>query len=172
MGILRSFRPEIHCEAFERSTDYRRKYLAKHRGMCGVYSCSYCGALVPKHLMEVDHIFPVHKAKETLSGKAFVLMSASLQNPLHAKEGVNGTWNTCCSCHKCNHTKSAKGGIWVIRGYVGRIIFPIANILLAGYIFLGAICAIVAANTMLYTALGIFIAYRFLCNVLFRRSAR
>lgn len=171
MRRLRLFRPELHNERFERSTDYRRKYITKHKGLCGIYSCSYCGALIPRNLMEVDHIFPVHKAKETLSGKAFVLMSTSLQNPAHAKEGVNGTWNTCCSCHKCNHAKSAKGGTWVVRGYIGRIVFPIVNIFLAGYISLGALCAIFAGNAMLYTAIGLFIAYRLICNILFRRSS-
>lgn len=152
-----------------RSKNYRKNYLKKHKGFFGIYTCSYCGALIPKGMMEVDHIFPVHKAKEELIGMSYVLLASTLS--LHGKEGVNGTWNTCSSCHYCNHLKAAKGGLWVLRGYFGRIVFPIINLVLAYTVIRGAVEILFHDNaSRLITGIAVLLAYRFICWFLFKRE--
>lgn len=155
--------------SLERSKDYRKNYLKKHKGFFGIYTCAYCGCLVPKGVMEVDHIFPVHKAKEELLGMAYVLLASSLF--LHAKEGVNGVWNTCSACHYCNHLKSAKGGLWVVRGYLGRIIFPILNFVMAFNIVMGGLELLKGDPSGFLTWLIALGVYRFVAWFLFKREA-
>lgn len=132
---------------YERSGNYRKDYLNKHKGVCGVYCCAYCGRLVPKSKMEVDHIYPIGQVKDTTKGKAFVALNTFWRGSKESNKGVNGTWNTVSSCHDCNHKKSDKGGLWVYRGYIGRIVFPIINIILYGNILWGALMIIFNDNS-------------------------
>jgi hypothetical protein len=80
--------------------------------------------------MEVDHIYPIGQVKSTTRGKAFVIANTFWKGSKEANKGVNGTWNTVSACHDCNHKKSDKGGMWVWRGYIGRIVYPILNAIL------------------------------------------
>ena len=57
-------------------------------------------------------------------------MNSVLSNPLHASEGVNGVWNTVAACQSCNRSKSDSGGAWIFRGYIGRKVFPIINLIM------------------------------------------
>ena len=116
---------------YTRSGDYRKKYIEKHKGFFGIYCCSYCGKLCSKSNMEVDHIYPINGVKNKRSGKFWVALN-TWYLPSNNK-GVNETWNTTSACHDCNSQKSDSGGSWIWRGYVGRIIFPILNIILIQY---------------------------------------
>lgn len=76
------------------------------------YRCAYCGKLLNKNEVTVDHIFPVAKmvSNEKVRNKA-------------AKYGItetNDLNNLAASCAKCNEKKSDKMGLWIYRGLFGR----------------------------------------------------
>lgn len=101
-------------DSMERSTDYRRRFFKEQRGVFGtkIYICAYCGRFLTKKNVRVDHIIPVYKAAN--SGFYRTLLS------LRRIKNVNDVRNLTASCEKCNSRKSAKGGLWVIRGWFGR----------------------------------------------------
>lgn len=144
---------------FERSTDYRRDYLKKHKGFFGIYTCAYCGRLITKSNMQVDHIYPVNRAATKTTGKLFVVLNSFWRGSKGRQQGVNGNWNKTAACPKCNHLKSDKGGVCVTLGYLGRIINPIIKIAEAGLIGYTAINALLLGGPTAYfiwAVVGIF----------------
>lgn len=115
---------------YTRSDDYRNKYLEKHKGVFGIYTCAYCGKLCTKDGMQVDHIYPINGVKTKVSGKLWVQANTWYLTKDKRNQGINGVWNTCSACPTCNRTKSDLGGVWIWRGYIGRILFPILNAIL------------------------------------------
>lgn len=98
-----------------RSTNYRRSFLTFNKGIKGdgqIYRCAYCGKKIFREKMEVDHIFPCHKA----ANSSLTRFGMRLWG-IHT---VNDNLNLVASCHRCNHKKGSKGGIWIIRGLLGR----------------------------------------------------
>ena len=104
-------RPEYH-----RSTDYRKRYFRKHKGFTGIYCCPYCGKLLTEDTATVDHIIPVNAAKKSF------LLRLLLRN---TDDGINNMRNLTVACWKCNSKKSSKCGVWILRGKLGKFIFPI-----------------------------------------------
>lgn len=135
---------------YERSADYRRDYLKKHKGFFGIYTCAYCGRLITKSNMQVDHIYPVNRAATRTSGKVFVTLNSFWRGKKGRNQGVNGNWNKTAACPKCNNLKSDKGGLCVTLGYLGRIINPIIKIAEAGVIGYTAINALVFGGPTAY----------------------
>ena len=146
---------------YSRSDDYRKKYLNKHKGILGIYTCSYCGKLCTKSGMQVDHIYPINGAKTKVSGKLWVKINTWYLPKEKRNQGINGVWNTTSACPTCNHIKSDLGGVWVWRGYIGRILFPIVNIILIGLLVKGLFVTIFY-NNVPYLTKVVFL------NVLFR----
>ena len=134
---------------FERSTDYRTKYVKKHKGFFGIYCCAYCGRLCTKSTMQVDHIFPVDGVKGISGtfGKLFVTFVCLLHGVKSLEDGVNADWNKTAACPKCNSDKRAKKGIWTIRGYIGKILFPIMNFTMAFGLLTSAISILTTGST-------------------------
>lgn len=98
---------------YERDSTYRERYISAHPPKNGKYRCVYCGRLVPKEKMEVDHVVAVDRVKKNWLYRLCV------------PNGVNDISNLVCSCHRCNHKKSSKGGLWIIRGHFWKVVLPI-----------------------------------------------
>ncbi|SDB27461.1 HNH endonuclease [Eubacterium oxidoreducens] len=106
-------RLEIEEPKFDRGTHYRQDYFDAHPpDVKNRYFCIYCGRLLKKEKVEVDHIIPVYRARK----------SKRVQRRLKRKgfDGVNDVRNLGASCKRCNRTKSANMGLWVVRGYLGQ----------------------------------------------------
>lgn len=99
---------------YERSTNYRRNFFNRYHGILGtgIYHCSYCGKLLTKKRLRVDHLIPIYRVKEAGIGR--VIMS------LHGIRDINDTRNLVPSCESCNSRKGSKMGLWIVRGAVGR----------------------------------------------------
>lgn len=97
----------------ERGKNYRQDYFAAHKPVWnGKYHCAYCGKLLPKNQIAVDHMIPVQKAKA----------SKFWQNVLKifCNEGVNDPKNLVGTCQHCNSKKGVKTSFWILRGLFGR----------------------------------------------------
>lgn len=113
-------RPIARSEQF-RSADYRKKYFHKHPGYFGLYCCAYCGRLMEDRTATVDHIVPVNA----------VARSRIIRLLYHGRQdGINTLHNLTTACGKCNSTKGSKLGLWILRGWIGRRVFPLLWILL------------------------------------------
>ena len=157
-------------DQFNRSTDYRREYLKHHRGFFGIYICSYCGKVLTRSQMQVDHVYPVNRATTQSSGRFFILLR-NLITFRQRKKGVNALWNLTLSCKHCNHIKNDSAGLWTVRGYIGRILFPLMNLGLLGILVYGTYMSITSQNpTKLYYALAVTLCIKFLCRILLSRK--
>lgn len=96
-----------------RSGNYRKQFFTKVRPFVGdYYFCVYCGRLLHRKDVTVDHLYPVGKVRKL----------PRLQRKLR-KQGilsVNDVKNLVPACEKCNAHKAAKMGLWIIRGKLGR----------------------------------------------------
>lgn len=122
---------------YERDSSYRERYIFAHPPKNGKYRCVYCGRLVAKDKMEVDHVVAVDRVKRNWLYRLCV------------PNGVNDLNNLVCSCHRCNHKKGSKGGLWIIRGHFWKAVLPLyitMKILL--------VCAIMAI--IILAILGLF----------------
>lgn len=104
----------IDNEYGKRSTNYRQTFFESMSPVFGNrYFCSYCGRPVGSRNTTVDHLFPV----------ARVSTSPSLQHLMRflGIKSLNCKQNLVPACRKCNRKKGTKMGIWILRGYIGRI---------------------------------------------------
>ncbi|MBR2175399.1 MAG: HNH endonuclease [Clostridia bacterium] len=111
------FRPlkvSISDDSMERSTTYRYRFFCHNRGIAGrgMYLCAYCGKLLRKDKVCVDHIIPVYLAN---SRKKYRKALERRGIPT-----VNDIRNLASSCASCNGRKGASGGLWILRGRFGR----------------------------------------------------
>ena len=96
-------------EKYDRSTNYRQMFIKANPAE--KYRCVYCGKLVSKDRMTVDHVIPVALAKK----------SKKYQKKLKTKNGVNDLSNLVPSCWKCNKKKGASASKWWrLKATVGR----------------------------------------------------
>lgn len=97
----------------KRSSDYRRQFfkavppVEKDR-----YRCVYCGRLMAREKITVDHLYPVNQ----VSG------NRNLQLKLQDMgiESVNDVANLVPACFSCNRRKSDKMGLWILKGRAGK----------------------------------------------------
>lgn len=97
----------------KRSQNYRAVFFKNAKPAFGnMYFCAYCGRLVRRKKITVDHIFPVCKVSN----------NARLQRFLKWRgyESVNDKRNLCAACRRCNEKKGVQMGIWIVRGLIGR----------------------------------------------------
>lgn len=98
-----------------RSSDYRKEFLNKNKGIKGYYFCAYCGAIMNTKKLTVDHIFPVDRtAKSKFLKKILSIMKIN---------NINDIRNLTPCCKSCNSRKGSKTGLWIIRGLIGRYRF-------------------------------------------------
>ena len=97
----------------DRSVTYRKNFFHINRPVKhNKYRCAYCGMLFPKNKITVDHLYPVYLAR-----KSFLLR---LYLRIRGYKDINDIKNLVPACEKCNTHKGRKGGIWIIRGTLGR----------------------------------------------------
>ena len=96
-----------------RSTNYRQSFFDKHPPVYGNrYFCAYCGCLIHKNNVTIDHLYPVK----------CVQRSIKMQKKLQRKgwDSINDERNLVAACEYCNKKKSSKMGNWIIKGKLGR----------------------------------------------------
>jgi len=106
----------------KRSHNYRELYLEANPGIKvpGIswlfYLCPYCGRMVRKSKVSVDHIHSVRKVQTCRELRAkFKALPG----------GVNNLDNLVACCLRCNQRKGRKGGLWVFRGKYGVYFAPV-----------------------------------------------
>lgn len=95
-----------------RSNNYRNIFFENNKGIKGYYICSYCGLIISKEKVSVDHILPINK---TFKSKPLKLLKKFLKI-----ENINDYKNLAPACKRCNSKKGSKTGLWIIRGFLGR----------------------------------------------------
>jgi DNA-directed RNA polymerase subunit RPC12/RpoP len=98
-----------------RSADYRRIFFHNNPGLFKsgeYYQCAYCGLVFSKDRITVDHLFSVRGTQKSPFYKK-LLQKIGITN-------INDPKNLVPACQHCNSKKGSKGGIWIIRGLVGK----------------------------------------------------
>lgn len=98
-----------------RSADYRQQLFRTNAGLCHkgtYYQCVYCGRIFQKDRITVDHLFSVRGTQKSSFYKK-LLQKIGITN-------INDPKNLVPACQHCNSKKGSKGGIWIIRGLVGK----------------------------------------------------
>lgn len=114
---------------FTRSSNYREEFLAAEPGP---WRCRYCHKKLDASTMTVDHIVPVAAAAHGgLARKALEMMGA---------DGVNDLVNLAPACSSCNNRKGSKGGLWIMRGVLGKESWYWVLVWVARFVGLAAIC--------------------------------
>lgn len=97
---------------YERGSAYRRTFFSANSGIHNHYFCAYCGRYIPKNKITVDHIIPIYSVKySTVKQKILKLFGI---------DNINCEKNLTPACFHCNRQKGTKGGVWIIRGFVGK----------------------------------------------------
>ena len=112
----RKMRFRIEDEFGERGSEYRQIFFKNNKpALFGrYYYCAYCGKLLPKQKLTVDHIIPVGVANKDLKVRK--------RMKLFGYKSVNDPRNLVASCMTCNTKKGTKTGFgWKIRGTLGRL---------------------------------------------------
>lgn len=105
---------EINNDFGKRSTTYRTEYFKHNKPIYKkFYRCVYCGRLLSRRKITVDHIYPVKKVNE----------STYYQDKLKrmGAYSVNDYRNLVSACFRCNAKKSAKTGWWIIKAKIGSM---------------------------------------------------
>ena len=97
-----------------RSANYRSKFFTHHSPnfLGSFYICAYCGKLLSKKNVTVDHLYPIGQ----------VSRSVKYQKKLKKKgiQNINSAENLVPACERCNMKKGDKAGLWILRGKLGR----------------------------------------------------
>ncbi len=97
----------------ERSDSYRQRFFEiNHPDAMNRYHCAYCGKLLPKESLVIDHLIPVQRAKSSVFWQR-VLKVTGIKN-------VNNPKNLVGTCVRCNSRKGSKTSFWILRGIIGR----------------------------------------------------
>lgn len=98
-----------------RSADYRQRFFRTNMGLRhkgNHYQCAYCGRIFPKDQITVDHLFAVKGVQRSKIMK-WLLHKLKITD-------VNDPKNLVPACRHCNSQKGSKGGIWILRGLIGK----------------------------------------------------
>ena len=95
---------------YARSSGYRQEFLAAAGN--GPYRCRYCNRKLERGDLTVDHLVPVAAARKSWIARLVLSLAGA--------EGVNDAKNLVPACNRCNARKGAKGGLWIVRGLLGR----------------------------------------------------
>lgn len=106
-------------EKYSRSATYRYEFIKNNPGYKNkYYMCAYCGAIIKKDKMQVDHVIPVNVVKKNIFARILV------------PDGINSQRNLVAACRICNAKKSDKTGLWTIRGMIGKQLWTVVWITL------------------------------------------
>lgn len=98
--------------SFERGSAYRRTFFNSNKSVHNHYFCAYCGRYIPKEKITVDHIIPIYSVKYS-PFKQKILKMFGINN-------INCEKNLTPACFHCNRQKGTKGGVWSLRGIIGK----------------------------------------------------
>ena len=98
----------------------------------GRYFCAYCGKLLKKDDVTVDHLYPLGIAYRDIDVQE-KLKKAGI-------EGINDPKNLVAACYECNQKKGKSTGRWITKGRIGR--HPWVWKLRAAAIAAFAVCAV------------------------------
>ena len=110
---------KLHClieyPQERRSSDYRQQFFRTNTGLCHTgkfYQCAYCGKIFSKNRITVDHLVAVKGVQR----------STIIKGMLHRLKitDINDPKNLVPACQHCNSQKGSKGGIWILRGLIGK----------------------------------------------------
>lgn len=94
---------------YTRSSSCRRRFLEATEGP---YRCRYCNRELGDREVKVDHVVSVGYAQRSAIARGLLhLIGAS---------DVNDLANLAPACARCNDRKGDKGGLWLLRGFLGR----------------------------------------------------
>lgn len=111
--IKHGLKMEIKNGFGERSSDYRRTYFNNHKpDFCNKYICVYCGKLLPRNNVTVDHVIPIKLAQTTLYWQEKLRRRGAVS--------VNDYQNLVAACEKCNHKKGTNVKGWLIKAKLGQ----------------------------------------------------
>lgn len=109
---LKGLKMKAIGESISRSADYRKNFFAKNSPMFGSrYACAYCGRKLKFEQVQVDHIIPVEMARRS---------DIRRKIKSYGWKSINDPENLCAACSVCNRLKSSNGGLWIIRGRLGK----------------------------------------------------
>lgn len=105
---------ELNNDFGKRSTTYRTEYFKHNKPIYKkFYRCVYCGQLLSRRKITVDHIYPVKKVNESIYYQDKLKKMGA--------DSVNDYRNLVSACFRCNAKKSAKTGWWIIKAKIGSI---------------------------------------------------
>lgn len=109
----RGFQLIIDLPQYRRNSTYRKAFFESHPGLFGrdFYFCSYCGKLLRKDRVTVDHLLAVRAVQKSRFLQWF-LKKLKIKN-------VNDQKNLVPACARCNERKGTKTGFWLLRGLIG-----------------------------------------------------
>lgn len=125
-------------EQYMRNHDYKKSFFEKNKGLLknGIYyHCAYCGRIMKKDIVTVDHVIPIQKVKSSQNKKFYQLLMGKCN-----MKNINDVKNLVAACQYCNSKKGSKAGLWIFRGFIGRYFITWIIIYLA--IFLWVLCLI------------------------------
>lgn len=133
-----------------RSSNYRADFFNANKPILNHYYCAYCGYLIPKNKITVDHLYPIGVASKNVK----------LQQKLKKKRiyNINDTKNLVAACKSCNQKKGKKLGKWIRKGAKGRHLwYCIIRMLIRGWIKIYFFCLLLSycfncelANNLIY----------------------
>ena len=109
----RHLRYKINNNYGNRSVDYRKKFFRHNPPFIrNRYFCAYCGKLVPRRKITIDHLYPIGCASKSINLQK-KLKKMGIRN-------INDTRNLVAACKRCNSKKGKKMGVWIVKGKLGR----------------------------------------------------
>lgn len=107
----------LYDESLVRSNDYRKTFFSKNKGFYmfhkRYYRCAYCGKIVKKECITVDHIIPIHLSQRKKSIR-LLMKIFNIKN-------INEYKNLTPSCKKCNSKKGSKISTkYIYEGQTGK----------------------------------------------------
>lgn len=111
---------KIYDDKDKRNHEYRKNFFQTNLGLFNkgrYYHCAYCGRILKKEKIQIDHIFPIYMVKDS----NFTTFNKKVLKLFHITD-INCNRNLVASCKKCNQRKGNKTGLWVIRAWIGKYI--------------------------------------------------
>ena len=93
--------------SYSRNAHYRADFFANNKPIIKngkpYYRCVYCGRLFQKNQITIDHLYPIHKVKNS----SFRNINRELLKKFDI-EDINDCKNLVAACSSCNKRKSKK----------------------------------------------------------------
>lgn len=96
-----------------RNDKYRKEFFAHNKPIIkDSYFCAYCGKILTRKNITVDHLYPIDKARSDIKLQK-KLLKRGITN-------INNADNLVPACMDCNKKKGTSIDGWIFRGQLGR----------------------------------------------------